>query len=102
MLGGFEELIMLAVSKLGDNADAATIHAVIEVATWRDTSLSAIYSTIDRLIKNGNITRYQTPARPQPGGRAVWHYRLTDSAYRALDLAEKSRRGIRTMILAHE
>jgi PadR family transcriptional regulator PadR len=48
-LGEFEQIVLLAIFRLGENAYGTTIHREIEKRTGRNTSLSAVYTTLDRL-----------------------------------------------------
>ena len=48
-LGSFEEQVMLAVLRTGDDASGATVRREIELQTERDIAIGAVYATLDRL-----------------------------------------------------
>jgi PadR family transcriptional regulator PadR len=48
-LGSFEEQVMLAVLRSGDDAYGMAVRRVIEEVTGRDVAVGAVYATLDRL-----------------------------------------------------
>ncbi|MEZ4588758.1 MAG: helix-turn-helix transcriptional regulator [Gemmatimonadales bacterium] len=52
-LGEFEQLVLLAVLSLEDDAFAAEIRRRIETAAERSVSRGALYATLDRLEAKG-------------------------------------------------
>jgi len=48
-LGDFEQLVMLALIRIGDGAYGMIVRREIEDRTGREISLGAIYATLDRL-----------------------------------------------------
>ena len=48
-LGAFEEIVLLALIHLRDNAYGMTIRREIEDRSGRTVSIGAVYSTLDRL-----------------------------------------------------
>ena len=55
-LGEFEQLIMLAVLRLGQDAYGVTIRRAIEESTGRSLSAGAVYSTLGRLETRGLVS----------------------------------------------
>jgi hypothetical protein len=53
VLGEFEQLVLLALVRLGPEAYGATIRREIEARTGRDLAISAVYVTLDRLEVKG-------------------------------------------------
>lgn len=49
VLGDFEQLVLLAVLRLGNDALAPEIRRAIETAASRSVSRGALYATLDRL-----------------------------------------------------
>jgi PadR family transcriptional regulator PadR len=82
--GGFEQLVMLAVMRLGDNAYGMTVRTELEERTSRKVSLGAVYSTLDRLEAKGYVTSKQSPGEAEREGRARRFFRLTAAGSRAL------------------
>ena len=54
-LGMFEEQVMLAVIRTGDDAYAMSIRRELEEVTTRDVAIGSIYVTLDRLEAKGLI-----------------------------------------------
>jgi PadR family transcriptional regulator, regulatory protein PadR len=83
-LGEFEELVLLAVRGLGDEATGSTIQEVIRDTARRRASLGAIYAALDRGHRKGLVESWLEEPGAGAGGRARRHYRLTASGERAL------------------
>ena len=79
-----EEIILLAVHQLGDNAYGVTIRQEVERMVGKPYSVGAIYVPLDRLTKRGfllTITGEPTAAR---GGRRKRFYQITPNGRSAL------------------
>ena len=68
-LGEFEQLVLLALVRLGPDAYGATIRRDIEARTGRDLAISAVYVTLDRLETKGLVRSRVGEPTPQRGGR---------------------------------
>ena len=92
-LGEFEQLVLLAVLRAGQDGEAygVTIHAELERRTKRRVARGAVYMTVDRLEKKGLLTSHTTDPLPERGGRSRRCYRLTRRALAAL---RESRRAL--------
>jgi len=84
MLGEFEQIVLLAVARQGEEGYGVTIRQEIERRTGRGVSLGAVYATLVRLEDKGLIASRDGEATPIRGGRARRHYRLKPSGARAL------------------
>lgn len=81
-LGEFEQVVMLALVRLGDGAYGGTIHEEILTTTGRDVSIPAVYVTLKRLEKKGLV---RSKVQMQGGsGRATRNYYLRAEGERAL------------------
>jgi DNA-binding PadR family transcriptional regulator len=76
-LGEFEQLILLALARLGDDAYGVTIRKTLEERTGRQPSFGAIYSTLRRLEQKGLVRSFTGEPEPVRGGRAKKHVVLT-------------------------
>src|SRR5215813_9639246 len=86
-LGDFEQLVLLALFRLGDDAYGATIRREIEHRTGRDLAMSAVYVTIDRLEAKGLVrTRVGEPLAER-GGRRRKLVTMQPAGRRALNAA---------------
>ena len=52
-LGEFEQIALLAIMRLGDEAYGVTIREEIRQRTGRSTAPGALYTTLDRLEQKG-------------------------------------------------
>ncbi len=84
LLTRMEELILLAVWRLGDNAYGITIREEVGKSTGEEWPLGAIYPFLSRLQKGGYVKTSTSRSIPERGGRHKIMYRLTESGREAL------------------
>jgi DNA-binding PadR family transcriptional regulator len=84
-LGNFEEIVLLAVLRLAEQAYGAKIRQTVAEATERDVSIGAVYATLDRLKRKGYLKSWQGEATPERGGRAKRYFRVEGAGVRALN-----------------
>jgi len=83
-LGELEQIVLLAVLRLGDEAYAVPILEQIEQQTGRKVARGALYTALDRLETKGCLrSRLGEPLRER-GGRARRYFTVTPAAVRAL------------------
>ena len=70
---------LAAMLRLGGEAYAVTIHEDIERVSGNDVSIAGIYVALERLERRGLARSSWSDPRPERGGRARRHYRLTAS-----------------------
>lgn len=88
-LGEFEELVLLAVRQLADDAHGAAVQEMLALSAGRDVTLGAIYAALDRAQRKGLSDSWLGEPTAVRGGRAKRHYRVTPLGEAAL---EESRR----------
>jgi len=93
-LGEFEQVVLLAVLRLGDAAYAVTVREEIERRTGRRVSRGSIYVTLDRLETKGYLKSWLAEPTAVRGGRAKRFYTLRP---RAVALLRDSRRALLQM-----
>ena len=76
-LGSLEQLLLLALLRLGDDAYGVPIRDEIEQRTGRVVSPGAIYTALDRLETRGLVRSRLGEPTPERGGKRKRHYRLT-------------------------
>lgn len=76
LLGEVEQLILLAVLRLGEMAYAVPIRALIERETGVRVSRGTIYVTLERLERKGYVTSWFSDPRAVRGGKARRCFRL--------------------------
>ena len=88
-LGEFEQVVILAAMRLGDDAYAVTILNEIHECTGREPSVGALYTTIERLTEKGLLTSRMGDPTPERGGRAKRYIQVTPAAVRAVARAQR-------------
>lgn len=83
-LGEFEELVLLTIANLADQAYGVAILEDISKRANRKLSLGALHSTLTRLEEKGYITSYLGEPTATRGGRRKRYFELTKSAVSAL------------------
>ena len=83
-LGEFEEVILLLVGILGENAYAFKISEEFEEQTGRSVSIGAVHSALDRITQKGFLTSEMGQPSAGRGGRRKRIYTITASGERAL------------------
>ena len=83
-LGELEQIVLLAVLRLGDEAYTAPILEEIQAQTGRRVARGALYTALDRLEAKGCLTSRVGDPLPERGGRARRYFALTATAVRAL------------------
>jgi DNA-binding PadR family transcriptional regulator len=89
-LGEFEQIVLLAILRLPDDAYGVTIAAEIAECTGREPSAGALYTTLDRLETKALVTSRMGDPTPQRGGRAKRYYQVTKSGLAAVVGAQRS------------
>lgn len=76
-IGEFEELVLLTIAALGDEAYGVSVKESIEQRAERSISIGALHSTITRLEEKGFIESRLGGATPERGGRKKRYFSLT-------------------------
>ena len=84
-LGDLEELTLLAVLGLGENADGGSIRTELAEQANRSVSVSTIYVTLMRLEEKGYATSWKGEPSGRRGGKARRMYGVTPEGRRALE-----------------
>jgi|SRR3954464_2803040 PadR family transcriptional regulator PadR len=96
LLGSLEQIVLLALLRLGTKAYGMTVRREILQRTGRDVSIGAIYATLDRLQSKGCISSFLGEPTAERGGRAKKFFRVEAEGKRSLTA---SQRAIRKMAL---
>jgi DNA-binding PadR family transcriptional regulator len=89
-IGEFEQMVLLAVLQVRDDAYGVTVHEEIERHTARAVARGAVYMTLDRLETKGLLTSSLSAPTTARGGRAKRCYALTPSAIAALKASRRT------------
>jgi len=93
-LGEFEQMLLLAAMRLGDEAYGVRLMEELEGRIGRTVSRGSVYVTLDRLEDKGWIASETSAARPERGGRPRRIVRVTPEGLAAL---RKSRSALLTL-----
>lgn len=83
-IGEFEQLILFALLRLGENAYGVTIRKEIEARTGRSISSGAVYTALERLEARGYVSSWLGEPTPERGGRRKKFYQLEPAGAKAL------------------
>ena len=86
-LGEFEQLILLAILRLRDDAYGVTIRAELAKRAGRNVAPGAMYTALERLETKGLVKSRMSDPTPQRGGRAKRLVRVTAAGMKALTRA---------------
>jgi PadR family transcriptional regulator, regulatory protein PadR len=89
-LGDFEQLVLLAILRQGDQAYGVSIRREIGLCTQRHVSSGALYTTLERLEQKGIVSSRNGDPTPERGGRAKRFYKVTQAGQNLLVEAQRS------------
>ncbi|MDA0329227.1 MAG: helix-turn-helix transcriptional regulator [Gemmatimonadetes bacterium] len=87
-LGEFEQMLLLAVLRLEEDAYGVRLMDELEARVGRRVSRGSVYVTLDRLEEKGWLASEMSDARPERGGRPR---RIVSITPEGLDALRKSR-----------
>lgn len=83
-LGEFEEIVLLVVGILNDDAYSISIKKMIREKTGRVPSIGALHSALNRLEKKSFLESYEGGSTRERGGRRKRFYHITSQGKSAL------------------
>jgi PadR family transcriptional regulator, regulatory protein PadR len=83
-LGEFEQVVLLALVRLAENAYGMTIRGEIEKRTRRAVTIGAVYATLERLESKGYVSSWLADPTAERGGRAKRFFRLEPAGATAI------------------
>lgn len=104
-LGEFEELILLMVASLSDEAYAVAIKEELEKSADRKVNISAVHSSLYRLEDKGFLTSEFGGATSKRGGKKKRLFKVTSAGFATLkeakDMKEQIWANIPQLSFAH-
>lgn len=101
-----EELMLLSIWKLGDNAYGVTLRLSVTDLTGKYWSIGAVYDVLDRLTKKGLVSTVVGDPVKARGGKSKRFYKITRSGFKALKevkaLQEKAWIGLPESVVGKE
>ncbi len=89
-LGEFEQFLLLAILRLGDNAYGSTIRQLLADSINRDVTIGALYTTLERLEKKGLVESKMGEATAERGGRAKKYFKVSAQGQSALKRSKQA------------
>jgi PadR family transcriptional regulator PadR len=89
-LGEFEQIVLLALLRLGKTAYGVPVRREIEQRTQRSVSVGALYSTLDRLETKGYVASWFANPTAERGGRAKRFFRVEPLGLKAVRRSQKA------------
>jgi len=89
-LGEFEQLVLLSIMRLKENAYGVSIREELRVCALRAVAPGALYTTLDRLERKGLVVSEAGPPTPERGGRAKRFYTVTNLGQKHVADAQRS------------
>jgi PadR family transcriptional regulator, regulatory protein PadR len=89
-LGVFEQAVLLALLRLGDDAYGRAIMKDVQERLEREVAAGAVHATLERLQRKALITSRLGSGTPVRAGRARRYYRIQPSGIRALNDAREA------------
>jgi DNA-binding PadR family transcriptional regulator len=84
ILSRAEELILLSVWRLGEEAYCVPILEEAQKHSNKDWTLSGIYIPLGRLERKGYVESYFGDPTPERGGKRKRYYKITSDGFQAL------------------
>lgn len=89
-LGELEQMVLLAICRLGPNAYGMSVLRELETRANRVASRGALYLVLERMVQKGYLTTRLGEPTPGRGGRAKRFFELTESGKEALSVSGRS------------
>ena len=89
-LGEFEQIVLLAILRLGDDAYAIPVREEIEARTGRTVARGALYTALERLETKTCVRSWMSEPLPERGGRSRRYYAVTPAGVSALRAAREA------------
>jgi len=89
-LGEFEQFLLLAILKLGDNAYGSTIRQLLAETISRDVTIGALYTTLERMEKKGLVESRMGEATAERGGRAKKYFKVSAQGQTSLKRSKQA------------
>jgi DNA-binding PadR family transcriptional regulator len=89
-LGEFEQMVLLAVLLLREEAYGVTIRRELEERVGRSATRGALYTTLERLEAKGYLTSRMGDPTPQRGGRSKRYFQVTPAGVSALKASREA------------
>lgn len=88
-LGEFEQVVLLTIVRLGEEAYGGKIRTTIDELISREITIGALYITLDRLEEKGLVTSKHGDSVSSRGGRPRKYFSITSDGKQALNRSKE-------------
>ncbi len=89
-VGEFEQMVLLAILRLGHGAYAVPVREEIEQRAKRSVARGALYTTLERLETKGFLTSRMSDPSPVRGGRSRRYFEVSAAGVRSLQQTKEA------------
>ena len=89
MLTLHEQILLLAIWRLGENAYGVAIRELVVSMTKKNIVYGTLYNSLDKLVKKEFVITMRGEPTPERGGRSKIYYSLTKDGKAALQKAKE-------------
>jgi PadR family transcriptional regulator, regulatory protein PadR len=89
-LGEFEQIVLLAILRVGDGAYAIPVREEIEARTGRQVARGALYTALERLEAKRCVRSRLSDPLPERGGRARRYFSVTPAGLSAIRASRRA------------
>ncbi len=93
-LSRLEEIYLLTIWRLKDNAYGVTIKKSVAEQTGKKVSYGALYFTLEQIFNKGYVTKSKGDPTPVRGGCSKIYYQLTNEGKEALKSVHELQKSI--------
>ena len=94
VLSRADEILLLAVLRLKDNAYGVSIVKEVEQRTGKKLKLGGLWVSLDILARKGLVKKSMGDPTPKRGGRSKIYYALTPTGIKALERVNEFNRSL--------
>ncbi len=94
ILSRSDEILMLAILRLKENAYGVTIIKEVQERTGKKLTFGSLWVSLDILNKRGFVKKRMADPTPQRGGRSKIYYSLPPKGIRALEDAREFQKSL--------
>ncbi|MEM6735064.1 MAG: helix-turn-helix transcriptional regulator [Bacteroidota bacterium] len=97
-LGELEELVLIIVAILKDEAYGVKVMDEIQDQIGRKVNISAVHTVLDRLEKKGFVVSFMGGASAERGGRRKRLFKVTAEGSKAIEFVHETRNQLYSQI----
>lgn len=94
ILSRSDEILLLAILRLKDNAYGVTIIKEVQKRTEKKLTFGSLWVSLDILHKRGLLQKRMADPTPERGGRSKIYYTVTPEGLKALEKAREFQKEI--------